>query len=241
MSVFSRIEFDPEHPAAHQALLARADAYDDHQRLWWFFPAEAGAAREFLFRRMEPKGLRHRPVFYVLSARPPIAPHPAWHVQSRTYDPRLNAGERLGFELRVNPVQAHVRDGKSRRDDVVMHAKKKMAAQHGVSRWSAIPENVRPPLYTLVQQAVEAWLVGDADRPGIALRLGFRPVSGTLQVDAYRQHCIPRRNGNPIRISTVDLSGVLEVSEPDLCREALLKGVGHGKAFGCGLLLARRT
>ncbi len=243
MNFFSRIELDPRHPGAREALLTGAGsiAYDDHQSLWRFFPAEDGAAREFLFRRIEPQGSRQRPGFYVVSARPPLVPHPAWHVQTRPYDPRLSTGDRLVFELRVNPVQTHVRDGRSKRDDVVMHAKKQMTAQHGVTRWSAIPEDVRPPLYTLVHQAVMAWFGGEQDRPGLAARYGFRLVAETLQVDAYRQHRLHRRGGKPIQISTVDLSGVLEVGEPGLSRDALLKGMGHGKAFGCGLLLVRRT
>ena len=44
-----------------------------------------------------------------------------------------------------------------------------------------------------------------------------------------------------LRFSTVDLSGELTVLEPEIFANALYDGIGHAKAFGCGLLLVRRA
>jgi CRISPR system Cascade subunit CasE len=87
---------------------------------------------------------------------------------------------------------------------------------------------------------VSKWFVGDGDGRGVALQHGFRAEAKRLRVDAYRQHRFHRRDAKPIRISTVDLTGVLEVTEAERVRRALLYGLGHAKAFGCGLLRVRR-
>ena len=240
MRYFSRIELDDRHAGVREAVAKTfsGNVYSDHQFLWHFFAAPAGTARDFLFRRIDPKGNRRQALFYCVSERPAVAPHPAWQVESREYAPQVQAGDRLVFDLRVNPTQAHKRDGKSRRDDVVMHAKKVIAAEHGVSRWAGVPEDRRPALYDLAGQAVRQWL-GDRSRPGLTARHGFHALDD-LRVDAYRQHRMGRSGEAAISLSTVDLTGTLEVVDPAPFTSALLHGVGHAKGFGCGLLLVQR-
>lgn len=241
MKYFSRIELDPRHTGAHDAVAQclGGSAYDDHQFLWNFFPAPQGAPRDFLFRRFDPQAGRTQPLFYCVSARPAVAPHPAWQVSCREYAPQVRAGDRLRFDLRVNPTEARKRDGKSRRDDVVMHAKKRIAAEHGVTRWADVPETARRPLYELAYEAVSTWL-GGAGGSGLAARYGFR-VADELRVDGYRRHRFAHRGLKDIELSTVDLGGTLEVTSAEPFERALLEGVGHGKAFGCGLLLVQRA
>jgi CRISPR system Cascade subunit CasE len=48
------------------------------------------------------------------------------------------------------------------------------------------------------------------------------------------------REGQPIRLSTINFAGRLRVTDPERFRAALLQGVGHGKAWGCGLLLCMK-
>ena len=242
MKYFTRIQLDERHAGARDAVAQSfsGHTYSDHQFLWHFFAAPEGTLRDFLFRRIEPQGDRRQALFYCVSNRPAVAPHPAWQVASREYAPQVQAGDRLPFDLRVNPTQARKRDGKSRRDDVVMHAKKRIAAEHGAQRWSDVPEAHRPALYELAQEAVREWMCGDGSQIGLAARHGFR-VLDDLRVDAYRQHRISRSSGAAISLSTVDLTGTLEVIDPALFTRALLEGIGHAKGFGCGLLLVRRA
>jgi CRISPR system Cascade subunit CasE len=121
-----------------------------------------------------------------------------------------------------------------------LHAKKRIMAAHGVQRWADMPPAHRPALYALAHEAVRAWL-GDSDRPGLAARHGFA-VTDDLRVDAYRQHRLARgADEQGITLSTVDLSGTLQVIDAARFEQALLGGIGHGKAFGCGLLLVRRA
>jgi len=240
MKYFSRIELDEHHAGALEAVAQALDggAYGDHQFLWRFFPAPEGHPRDFLFRRFEPQGGRRQALYYCVSDRPAITPHPAWQVASREYAPQVEQGDRLLFDLRVNPTQAHKRDGKSCRDDVVMHAKKQILAERGLARWADIRPTDRPSLYELADRAVRGWL-GDSGPDGFAGRHGFC-VMDDLRVDAYRQLRIERGGHQPIRLSTVDLAGTLTVTDAERFTRVLLGGVGRGKAFGCGLLLVRR-
>jgi CRISPR-associated protein Cas6/Cse3/CasE subtype I-E len=55
--------------------------------------------------------------------------------------------------------------------------------------------------------------------------------------DGYQQHS---EKAGRLRFSTVDFSGELTVIDPTAFALALRDGLGHSKAFGCGLMLVRR-
>jgi CRISPR system Cascade subunit CasE len=225
--------------AAHE--LAQS-SYAEHQWLWKFFPSSADQTRDFIFRRHE---LEQIPRFYVVSKRPPTAFSEAWQVQSRNYDPQLQEGQRLSFQLRANPVITRKNDaGKSQRHDVVMQAKKQLLTEHGLSKeakwadWN--DESNKPFLYELVQQCCAVWLDGVAKRNGFEIALtDEEEPQRKLQVDAYEQNKAGKHDHN-IRFSAVDFSGELLVTNPELFHLALCNGLGHAKAFGCGLLLVRK-
>jgi CRISPR system Cascade subunit CasE len=44
-----------------------------------------------------------------------------------------------------------------------------------------------------------------------------------------------------IRFSSVDFNGILIVTEKNKFYRALFKGIGREKAFGCGLLMIKRS
>jgi len=225
--------------AAHE--LAQS-SYAEHQWLWKFFSSSADQTRDFIFRRHE---LEQMPRFYVVSQRPPAAFSEAWQVQSRSYDPQLQEGQRLSFQLRANPVITRKNDaGKSQRHDVVMQAKKQLLTEHGLgkdAKWAEWKdESSKPLLYELVQQHCAVWLDGIAKRNGFEIALtDEEEPQRKLQVDAYEQSKAGKRD-HMIRFSAVDFSGELLVTNPELFSLALCNGLGHAKAFGCGLLLVRR-
>lgn len=233
----------PEDRLTRQASYELAQSsYSEHQWLWKFFPSRENQRRDFIFRRHE---LEKMPRFYVVSQRPPTAFSEAWHVQSRVYDPQLLDGQRLSFQLRANPVITKKNGaGKSQRHDVVMQAKKQLLTEHGLSKeakWADWKdESNKPLLYELVQKHCAVWLEGIAKRNGFEIALTDEEVpQHKLQVDAYEQSNTGKRDHN-ILFSTVDFSGELLVVNPELFQLALFNGLGHAKAFGCGLLLVRR-
>lgn len=225
--------------AAHQ--LAQS-SYVEHQWLWKFFPSSAEQTRDFIFRHHE---VEQVPRFYVVSKRPPVAFSDAWQVQSRVYDPQLQEGQRLSFQLQANPVITRKNDaGKSQRHDVVIQAKKQLLADHGLSKeakWADWKDaSSKPLLYELVQERCAEWLDRVSKRNGFQIALTDKDeLQRKLHVGAYEQSKAGKRDHN-IRFSTVDFSGELLVTNPDLFRLSLFNGIGHAKAFGCGLLLVRR-
>ncbi|MCU0922945.1 MAG: type I-E CRISPR-associated protein Cas6/Cse3/CasE [Burkholderiaceae bacterium] len=224
---FSLIQPAPGHEreAAHDWI---AGAYQQHQWLWRFLPGPPGTARRFVFRRHDVEGL---PRFYVVSDTEPRSPVPNWAVRSKPYAPRLAVGDVLQFDLRANPVvTTRGADGRARRHDAVMQEKKRLLAKRGLARWADWGTPDRPALPDLVRRTCAAWLQARAARLGIAID------ADALQVEGYARH---RGKSDELRFSTVDFSGRLQVVDPDAFREALFRGVGHGKAFGCGLLLVR--
>lgn len=216
-----------ERDAVHERLNG---PYADHQWLWRWFPAERGAPRDFLFRQREADGI---PRYYVVSRRAPVDEGGAWQAQTRDYSPQVHEGERLQFELRANPTVRHGRDGKSKRHDVVMEAKKKLLSERGLIRWSDWMGDDKPSVQAVAHPACNAWL----QRRGEVM--GFEPDAGALVVESYVQH--EEKPDKALCFSTVDLSGQLTVTDPQAFRTALLGGVGSAKAFGCGLLLVRRV
>lgn len=227
-----------ERQAAHQ-WVQQTDAYREHQWLWQFFPGAPEAKRDFLFRRRDREGI---PRFYLLSQRAPQSIGPAWRVDTQPYAPQLRAGEWLEFELRANPVVTHSRTGKSQRHDVIIEAKKALLAERGLTQWadwqvdrcdSDGHPDPRPELYSLVQAHGGRWLEkrGEAN--------GFEVDADSLSVEAYQQQ---KGKRGQLQISMVDFKGMLQVTDPKAFLEnALNKGIGHAKAFGCGLLLVRRV
>ena len=239
-----------------------SSTYAEHQWVWNFFPSSPEQKRDFIYRRHL---VDQMPCFYVVSTRQPKLLSEAWDVQSRAYEPRLQLGQRLSFHLRANPVVGRLggpaidKDGnpkihstgkrkdeaelKSVRHDVVMHAKKQLLLKQGFSgnaKWADWKDSNKPLIYDLVQKNCARWLEGVAQRNGFEIALTNEATpQQILQVDAYTQNKAGKRD-RLINFSSVDFSGELLVTNPDLFQSALLNGIGHAKAFGCGLLLVRR-
>ena len=225
---FSRIRLKSGLRPRDLERLARGNAYDDHQYLWKLFVDE-GKKRNFLYRREDQNGF---PCFFVVSQRLPEDREGVWDIDGpRKYEPRLAAGLKLAFSLRVNPVQSKT-DGyprpsgkgeKVKRHDVVMEAKKTTPKD----QWGPIPD--------LVEKVGLAWLSARAEKHGFSL------VDKAVRVDGYLQHRLFKRGHGVIRFSTLDFNGFLTVTDPKKFTEALFMGIGPAKGFGCGLIMVRKV
>ena len=207
--------------------LGALDPYGQHQALWKLFEVtkeERTERAEFLFRTEKIDGL---PVSYVLSKRKPRDRTGLWHIETRPYHPDIQVGDHLAFKLRVNPVvtRAEERGSRSKRHDVVMNAKHQMD-------WKNLPEDQRPTLAYLAQKSGETWLRARE------ARLGCKFDDGNLRADGYRTW--RKHSAKNIELSMLDFEGCLTVGDPKDFLDALYKGVGPAKGFGCGLLLVRR-
>jgi CRISPR system Cascade subunit CasE len=205
--------------------LCQQDSYQEHQILWRLFGEDPTAERDFLFRRTDINGW---PQFYLVSQRLPGLEDPIWHVDSQTYHPRIYHGQRFLFSLRANPVVTRKGPaGERKRHDVIMDLKKKRD-------WKKLPVGDREPMYTLVQEAAVSWLSPRLKKSGARL--------DAVTADSYLQHQNYKKGkSKAICYSTLDMTGLLSVSDPDMFIGTLYHGIGPAKAFGCGLLLIRRA
>ncbi|MFM9435412.1 CRISPR system Cascade subunit CasE [Janthinobacterium sp. CG_23.3] len=222
--------------AAHEFVLAptvanKVTPYSEHQWMWRFFPSDEGQCRDFIFRRDD---LGDTPRYYVVSKRPPVEFSSAWAVRTRPYAPALVAGQRLAFQLCANPVVSKKNSaGKVQRHDVVMQLKKQLLAEKGLGKWLEWKrEDDRPAQYEMVQKTCLDWLRARAATHG------YEVVNAS--VEAYLQHKTVAGE-REIRFSTVDYSGELVVTDPERFQQMLMSGLGHAKAFGCGLMLVRNA
>ncbi|MDB5969448.1 MAG: cas6e [Hydrocarboniphaga sp.] len=219
MSYLSRARIDAADARGRETLrqLARGP-YIEHQRLWTLWGTRPDAQRDFLFRRVE----GGTPTYYLLSESPPVMETPGWQIETKLFQPQLEEGDELAFDLRANPVVTRRTEGGARRHDVVCDALRTQAGE--------------PIDRALIERAAGlAWLAKQGSR------CGFRFDEGEVRTGAYRQERVRKDGGGDIRYSTLDFSGRLTVTDPEPFRAALRNGLGKAKAFGCGLLLVRRA
>ncbi len=227
MMYFSCISANPSMiDPKHLAELVCTDGYCEHQYLWSLFNRDPNAKRDFLFRREQVNGW---PRFYMISGRQPDKLDGVWNIERKEYKPKLQVGQKLAFSIRVNPVITRIDDdGKKKRHDVVMNLKKQ-------TNYQVLSRKERPPLIQLVEQAGLEWLSKRAAKHGFS----FEPKA--VRIDSYNKIRTGKKRGNTsIRYSTLDFNGLLTVTDTVLFENALFKGIGPAKAFGCGLLLIRR-
>lgn len=240
MSYFSRV-VAPVDAWLHDPAFKRTDPlYRDHQLIWKLFPDDADHPRDFLFRAetgFSDGRASHASVYYLVSARRPQAWHADVQLLTKSYAPQLQAGELVQFSLRANPTisRAGANGARSKRHDVLMHAKTLARAQ-GLSA---------DAMHAQITQAACHWLQQRAPLWGLQLDLP------SLQLEPYRQHRLyskGREKPREILFSSVDYQGLAEVSDP-VRLAAVLTGqasaqagasLGHAQAFGCGLLLVKR-
>lgn len=205
------------------------NAYASHQLLWKFFDKEFGAKRDFLFRQeLNQYGIK----FFVVSVDRPKTISTSWKVETKDYQPQIKQGEILEFSLRANPVVALRQEGKknSVHHDVLVHAKTEAKAE----KLESGEINKR------IETASLEWLKNRAERLGFQLLEGDASPKPFL-MEGYFQHSFFKKNqSKPIKFSSLDYEGALQVTDPELFKKTLFEGVGRSKSFGCGLMMVRK-
>jgi CRISPR system Cascade subunit CasE len=178
-------------------------------------PPPAGAGQPRTLWRLDGSG--HHQLLYIVSPTEPDLTHlveqAGWPTtetwKTRHYSDflaRLHTGQRWAFRLTANPV----RNGR-------------------------LPHRVtthRVGHVTVEQQ--RQWLLDRASRAGFQIT-----PTGTGQPDLtiHRRHTHTFHRGQqPVTLRVATYDGQLEVTDPDALRSTLTAGLGHAKAYGCGLL-----
>jgi CRISPR system Cascade subunit CasE len=215
------------------------DPYGQHQAVWKLFDLPRQKEKEkadFLFR-FEIDKQNKLPVFYVLSCKqPPRDREDIWDIEFKKYNPDIREGDRLAFNVRVNPVitkkpsEPDPNPKKRKRHDVVMEAKNRLKNE-------GIPKERWPHFNEIIYNTGIEWLKVRGEKNGFIFSDG--EDSKKVRVEGYQVHRFVRK-GKKTSYSSLDFIGTLSVIKPDLFKEVLFEGLGPAKAFGCGLMLVRR-
>lgn len=186
--------------------------YELHRVLWKLFPEDRNAGRDFLFR-VERSGQQMAEVL-VQSHREPIqqGSQDVRLLGSKPYPLTLRPEQRLHFLLLANPIKT-INDEGGR-----------------LNKEGAI-KKCRVPL--IRDEDLKAWLVRKLDGLAMieAVEIEKRPALN------FRKSS-EKRVG---KVQPVSFRGVLSVVDPDALADAITRGIGSAKAFGCGLLSLARA
>ncbi len=198
-------------------------AYHTHSLIWDLFTDGPERKRDFIYRQDAVHGL---PAFFCVSKRAPNDRKGIWIVEPKPYAPVVKKDQVFSFVLRANPIRAKRDDEhKQHRHDVVMEAKTRLKEKQG-----GLPLEA-----DIVQEAGFVWLAQKGEANGFSIR------GEDIRADSYLQHRFKKTKGNhEIRISTIDFTGLLTVTDPDAFIRALFAGIGPAKGFGCGMMMIKR-
>jgi CRISPR system Cascade subunit CasE len=224
---FSMIRLRRDLSAREVASLGRQDGYGKHRQVWEIFSDSSERRRDFLYRYEK---MGELPGYYTVSERAPVDDRGFWEIRTKAYNPKFGRGDRLSFSVCVNPIRS-TRDetGRQHRHDVVMDLKTRIGFKN-------LPEEKRPQVGTLIQEAGMEWLTPRESE------YGFTIDESCLRADGYQQHKLLKgKSATPVNFSSLELNGILTVEDPKrFIERCLFEGVGPAKGFGCGLMLVRR-
>ena len=163
--------------------------------------------------------------FYVLSPKKPLNDSD-FLVQTKNFQPNLAVNQRLAFSLRINPTVCMTQNGRKSRHDVLMHAKIQ-AKKQGITDKFKIRD--------LMTAAAQAWLLDEKRQSDWGINFDFPP-----DIESYQQHQYPKKNGQIIQFSSIDVQGMLTLQNAQRFMQKYAEGFGRAKGFGCGLMLIRK-
>ncbi|MDR2975154.1 MAG: type I-E CRISPR-associated protein Cas6/Cse3/CasE [Propionibacteriaceae bacterium] len=161
---------------------------------------------------------------------------PAW--QTRPYDgllSRLAEGQLWSFRLVANPVRTVTHDRASATRDLsgkrVGHVTSRQQASWliGADAYTDCPPVEIPPGLPSAQDTRAA-------RNGFDVPLDDLGCAQVVVSDRRSLSLHKRDSDKPITLVTARFDGVLRITDVAKLRHALTHGIGHAKAFGCGLL-----
>lgn len=229
---FSHIRFERSPSARALASLLRPDELGQrisvqHHLLWSVFADSAERRRDFLWREEDDGS------FLTLSGRPPLQSDLFLPHQIKPYEPELALGDRLDFLLHANATRMK-REGKlegagkkprGKRVDVVMDA------LHSIERSERASRRME-----IATSEGKAWLERQGEKSG------FQVIEAVAE--DYSTVILPRLGtgrDKELTLGILDLSGCIEVTDPELFLVRMTQGFGRAKSFGCGLMLIRRA
>lgn len=144
---------------------------------------------------------------------------------------RLEAGQRWGFRLCVNPTFREASQVNTRgRRKVLAHVTQDQQTQWVLDRAGRCGFRV----ISSAEYGGDLPVLEDSD--------GQRVDGANLLINGVERSVAEfKRGSSRVTLALATFEGVLEVTDPDALRHGLVHGVGRGKAYGCGLLTLSRA
>lgn len=229
-----------------------SNEYQNHKLVWNIMSYVDDQKRDFIFRTdFDANGL---PAFIICSQHEPQRDNGIWDIETKNYLPNLQAGEKLSFYLRCNPTRTEnteiirkERDfklplKKTRRIDVILEARRKAIEDN--EAWTNDSIELKGAINWLKTHEIKRESNSNTTTPIVSFD------AESIQVERYYQVPHPKAGNQKIqkredfenakKLSILDVTGILTVESPVLFNDVLLHGIGHGKAFGCGLMMVKR-
>ncbi len=142
----------------------------------------------------------------------------------RSYEPvlvRTERGREFRFRLRANPVSA------TRSPVKPSHEQQRRLQAAPRARGVRVAHRTAAHQLEWLRSRVEAWgfSLRDEGAAGDAVRLTER-----------ERLSFPKSSGQRVVLQTATYEGIIRVDDADRARASLVKGVGAGRAYGCGLI-----
>ncbi len=113
---------------------------------------------------------------------------------------------------------------------------------------SSLKDKLAWALQANIDEQMQNWFIRQGEKRPNAETFGFSLLddnNGTrqIQVTGYQWHALNEKakKGKKSGFSSVDLTGKLQITDLSGFEQALFNGIGRAKAFGCGLLMIRKT
>ncbi len=201
-------------------LADNAEAVGQSHHLIWSLFGERQGDRNFLYHMSAKSPSKD---VYLYSDTPVQDSHDLWDVQTRHFAlaDNLQVGDRLIWDIRVNATRRKA--GHANRIDIVLEGKR---CDDGRD-WLDVAQDVVTP-----------WLSAKLSV------IGLEAPQDAMEVIAYDRLKFAhdaRRGGAPVTVAATDVRGIGTVTDPELLKAGLLKGIGAARSYGCGMLLVRRA
>lgn len=158
----------------------------------------------------------------------------------KTYDPGFVKGQPLRFRLMANPTRKVETIKKKERQNHTKEELKEIAGRHGkrlpvpgaaeIKAWRL--KNPDKDARIFIDSQLFHWLARRAEAAGFSVKEESTTMQpGYIYVQKKKS---PDDKGQRLRSARYD--GILQVTDPDSLRQAVIQGIGPGKAFGFGLL-----
>lgn len=209
----SRLTYDM--PSAYDYLNANITTHSLHRDIWTFFPnVSRDMPRPFLYSVQGTKVI-------VVSSIKPECPNSLWILESREYNPIMDNGQGLMFDITFCPSYD-------------IEGKKK----------SYIGSNLKPPndengsKEEQVHNLIKAWFDLRAERLGFKI-LEFEVTKNIMRkfTKPATRELDPPKQAHLIKFDEISIKGALKVLDVEKLKQTIFSGIGREKGFGCGLLL----